>query len=68
MTDITTKAGVKRASIEITVTRADGTVEHYGEVSRYHPNRIVNRLWHIQDRLRVRRLRSRYESRRREHG
>jgi hypothetical protein len=42
---------VKRSAIEITVTRANGRVEHLGVVSFYEPN-PWRRLWlHLKMRL-----------------
>lgn len=38
---------LKAATLEITVTRADGTVERLGVVSRYHRNPLKRLFWRI---------------------
>lgn len=58
--DTKAKAGVDRASIEVTVTRADGTVEEYGIVSRYEKNPVRHLYFRVHDRLRVKLLAHKY--------
>lgn len=43
-----TTAKAKEASIEITVIRADGTVENLGVVSYWHRNPLKRWLWNIK--------------------
>lgn len=38
------QADVKRATVSVTVTRADGTVEDYGVVSYHHRNPVLRLL------------------------
>jgi len=54
------KAGVKSATIGIQVIRADGTVEDYGTVSRYHSSPLMRLLFAVLDRSRVLYLKRQY--------
>lgn len=54
MNDMFAKSGVKNANLEITVIRADGTVEHYGTVCRYVKNPFKRWLYNIFYTLRQR--------------
>lgn len=46
--DMTAKSGLKQASIEAKVIRADGTVEDLGVVSYYHKNPLRRALWRLK--------------------
>ncbi len=41
-------AGVKTATIEAVITRADGRIERLGVVSYYHRNPLKRWWWHIK--------------------
>lgn len=41
-------AEAREASIEIKVTRADGTVEHHGVVSYWHRNPLKRWFWELR--------------------
>lgn len=44
---VTAQAGVKMASFEAVITRADGTVENLGTIAYYHRNPIRRLLWRL---------------------
>lgn len=41
-------AGMRSATVEATVTRADGTVENLGVVSYWHKNPLCRLAWRIR--------------------
>jgi hypothetical protein len=45
---ILTRAKAREASIEATITRADGRVEHLGVVSYWHRNPFKRWWWHAR--------------------
>lgn len=47
MANMQAEAGVKAASVEATIIRADGTVEHLGRVAYYHRNPLRRLLWRL---------------------
>lgn len=61
MTNITAKGGVGKASLEIVVTRADGTVENYGTVCEYRKNPLKRWALNLYHKHRVQRLIKEYE-------
>lgn len=46
--DTMAKAGIKSASIEAVIIRADGTREDLGTVSYWHKNPLRRALWRIK--------------------
>lgn len=52
MPDQQAKGGVREATIEVTVIRADGTREQLGVVSYYHKNPLKRALWAARQKLR----------------
>lgn len=42
------KAAVQHASLSIIVTRADGTVEDFGEVAFYHKSLLKRLIWRVK--------------------
>jgi hypothetical protein len=49
MSVVLAKSGAREATIEMTVTRADGTVEHLGVVSYWHRNPFKRLWWRIRN-------------------
>lgn len=46
---IQAKGPLREASIAAVVTRADGTVEDLGVVSRWHKNPLIRLAWRLSD-------------------
>lgn len=51
MSTVSAHGEAKSASIEITVIRADGTVEHHGVVSYWHRNPVKRFLYRLRRKL-----------------
>lgn len=52
MSEQSANADIKEASIQATVIRADGSVEHLGTVSFYHRNPLRRAMWALKQKLR----------------
>lgn len=48
MSMIVANGKAREASIEITITRADGTIERLGAVSYWHRNPLKRWFWHAR--------------------
>lgn len=48
MSNIQAEAQAKETTIEMVVTRADGTIENLGVVSYWHRNPLKRLLWRIR--------------------
>ena len=55
MGNMNAKSGLREASIEAVVIRADGTRENLGVVSRWHKNPLVRLKWRAVELLKRRR-------------
>lgn len=51
MSDQAAKGGVREATIEVVVIRADGTREDHGVVSYYHKNPLKRAAWAAKQKL-----------------
>lgn len=51
MTEQNAKGGIREATIEVTVIRADGTREEHGVVSYYHKNPLKRAAWAAKQKL-----------------
>lgn len=49
MSSVSLSAPAKEATIEMIVTRADGTVENLGVVSYWHRNPIKRLAWRVKE-------------------
>lgn len=49
MSDVSAKGGVREATIEAKVIRADGRVEDLGVVSYYHKNPLKRLIWRLMN-------------------
>lgn len=49
MSTVSAEAQTREATIEMIVTRADGTVENLGVVSYWHRNPLKRALWGIRN-------------------
>lgn len=45
MSQVTARGGAREIVITAIVTRADGTVENLGVISRWHRNPVINWFW-----------------------
>lgn len=50
-----TRIGVRQQTVEATVIRADGTVQHLGTIAYWHRNPLRRWAWRIKQFLRGRR-------------
>jgi hypothetical protein len=48
MSGVSAQAKVAQSTIEMVVTRADGTIENLGVVAYWHPNPLKRLAWRVR--------------------